>query len=441
MFKNVKRNFLLLAVLSISVSSAMEKTALSNEEAHDSVISLEQAQAFMHAICSKITNLCAYCCKVETAGESFKKCVRCMSLYYCGKECQSKHWKNGHQEQCPIKASQEEKQKAKARILVHIEKCNREHDQIALENNREFIRLILGSGASSAREEPTQMATRIDQIGVIAYEHQLLEEIIAAKKLGNQRLFEVLMTKTVALRMIMGSQYSDCIKNFQRVFFAQAFYPARCAGIILGEVVTPGVAINEPLEVLEWTRARGKKCGDKGYSSPVIDVLELLRRRIMNFLAKAAVEDKANVPALKISVFAGLYELACRIPCIKAEKSSAFVKAVKEDNICNALRCLDFHSIIRSLLKIPQASLHGLPHALIQAHLDAGTFSNLDLSEERGESLYAFIVDSLESSMKNAKFAVTPMSFLKPNAQLALDAFYFFSKTPYTTESEEKEAH
>ena len=30
----------------------------------------------------------------------FKSCSRCKQVYYCSKECQLQHWKNGHKNVC-----------------------------------------------------------------------------------------------------------------------------------------------------------------------------------------------------------------------------------------------------------------------------------------------------------------------------------------------------
>ncbi len=43
---------------------------------------------------------CHTCGKQETCNGEFKRCSRCKKPYYCGKECQMKHWKEGHREEC-----------------------------------------------------------------------------------------------------------------------------------------------------------------------------------------------------------------------------------------------------------------------------------------------------------------------------------------------------
>ncbi len=42
---------------------------------------------------------CANCMK-EAGCSSFKRCVRCLGAWYCGKECQVQHWKAGHKIDC-----------------------------------------------------------------------------------------------------------------------------------------------------------------------------------------------------------------------------------------------------------------------------------------------------------------------------------------------------
>eukprot|EP00984_Skeletonema_dohrnii_P013427 scaffold5570_cov87-Skeletonema_dohrnii-CCMP3373.AAC.3 len=39
-------------------------------------------------------------CRKEAGCSSFKRCVRCLGAWYCGKECQVQHWKAGHKVDC-----------------------------------------------------------------------------------------------------------------------------------------------------------------------------------------------------------------------------------------------------------------------------------------------------------------------------------------------------
>ena len=48
---------------------------------------------------SQVKNHCANCRK-EAGCSSFKRCVRCLGAWYCGKECQVQHWKAGHKIDC-----------------------------------------------------------------------------------------------------------------------------------------------------------------------------------------------------------------------------------------------------------------------------------------------------------------------------------------------------
>jgi len=44
---------------------------------------------------------CANCRRRRVAGnEKFKTCMRCKAVWYCGRDCQVKHWKDGHQVDC-----------------------------------------------------------------------------------------------------------------------------------------------------------------------------------------------------------------------------------------------------------------------------------------------------------------------------------------------------
>eukprot|EP00985_Skeletonema_marinoi_P019784 scaffold11482_cov103-Skeletonema_marinoi.AAC.3 len=49
--------------------------------------------------CEEAKRHCANCMK-ENECASFKRCVRCLGAWYCGKECQVQHWKAGHKIDC-----------------------------------------------------------------------------------------------------------------------------------------------------------------------------------------------------------------------------------------------------------------------------------------------------------------------------------------------------
>mmetsp|Transcript_30523 Transcript_30523/g.51883 ORF Transcript_30523/g.51883 Transcript_30523/m.51883 type:complete len:152 (+) Transcript_30523:852-1307(+) len=54
---------------------------------------------FISMVENEAKSHCANCRK-EAEGSSFKRCVRCLGAWYCGKECQVQHWKAGHKIDC-----------------------------------------------------------------------------------------------------------------------------------------------------------------------------------------------------------------------------------------------------------------------------------------------------------------------------------------------------
>ncbi|KAI8484725.1 hypothetical protein Bbelb_374880 [Branchiostoma belcheri] len=44
--------------------------------------------------------ICGYCRRMPDFGEKFGKCASCRRAHYCSKECQRKHWKDGHKQDC-----------------------------------------------------------------------------------------------------------------------------------------------------------------------------------------------------------------------------------------------------------------------------------------------------------------------------------------------------
>ncbi len=54
---------------------------------------------FISELENHVKSRCANCRK-ETGCSSFKRCVRCLAAWYCGKECQVQHWKAGHKIDC-----------------------------------------------------------------------------------------------------------------------------------------------------------------------------------------------------------------------------------------------------------------------------------------------------------------------------------------------------
>ena len=44
---------------------------------------------------------CTFCGKTPEAGsKELQKCSKCQAVWYCSKECQTKHWKGGHKAMC-----------------------------------------------------------------------------------------------------------------------------------------------------------------------------------------------------------------------------------------------------------------------------------------------------------------------------------------------------
>jgi hypothetical protein len=65
------------------------------------------------------TYICAYPgCNKSHGRETLQRCSRCLSVRYCGKACQKKHWKSGHKKECPKLAKErEERLKANPRAF------------------------------------------------------------------------------------------------------------------------------------------------------------------------------------------------------------------------------------------------------------------------------------------------------------------------------------
>lgn len=56
----------------------------------------EEANRFIREYETKLSKYCS-CCKKEG---DVRACVRCRASWYCGKECQRKHWRDGHKSDC-----------------------------------------------------------------------------------------------------------------------------------------------------------------------------------------------------------------------------------------------------------------------------------------------------------------------------------------------------
>jgi TPR repeat protein len=46
---------------------------------------------------------CSFCSRGCESGLKLKPCSRCKVVFYCGEECQRKHWKEGHKAVCTSK--------------------------------------------------------------------------------------------------------------------------------------------------------------------------------------------------------------------------------------------------------------------------------------------------------------------------------------------------
>ena len=45
-------------------------------------------------------DVCAQCAAKSSIEKPLKACARCGSVFYCGRSCQSAHWKAGHKRSC-----------------------------------------------------------------------------------------------------------------------------------------------------------------------------------------------------------------------------------------------------------------------------------------------------------------------------------------------------
>ena len=51
------------------------------------------------------------CTKAHSSETPLSRCTRCLSVRYCGKACQTKHWKSGHKKDCKRLAREYEEQR------------------------------------------------------------------------------------------------------------------------------------------------------------------------------------------------------------------------------------------------------------------------------------------------------------------------------------------
>lgn len=60
------------------------------------------------------------CLNCQT-NEGIKRCVRCKGAFYCTRECQVKHWKNGHKKMCTVREQEEENEDKIAKLSAENE--------------------------------------------------------------------------------------------------------------------------------------------------------------------------------------------------------------------------------------------------------------------------------------------------------------------------------
>jgi len=53
-----------------------------------------------HVSVTKSAKVCFYCGKLESDDHKLLKCIRCKHVFYCGRNCQSPHWKKSHKSLC-----------------------------------------------------------------------------------------------------------------------------------------------------------------------------------------------------------------------------------------------------------------------------------------------------------------------------------------------------
>ena len=62
--------------------------------------SKSKALEFVEDMENLLKQNCATCHKSADVDVEFKRCSRCKSIWYCSKECQVKHWSDGHKSDC-----------------------------------------------------------------------------------------------------------------------------------------------------------------------------------------------------------------------------------------------------------------------------------------------------------------------------------------------------
>jgi len=62
-------------------------------------------------------NVCAFCSQGPSAQKKLRKCSGCNIMLYCSKQCQTKHWKNGHKKTCSKRGSKKNKKEKTTNMM------------------------------------------------------------------------------------------------------------------------------------------------------------------------------------------------------------------------------------------------------------------------------------------------------------------------------------
>ena len=70
------------------------------KHANDLGITVEE---YENRMSKKKLQHCGYCHVQESSLGQFKQCNQCKVIFYCGRDCQVKHWRSGHKKECTKK--------------------------------------------------------------------------------------------------------------------------------------------------------------------------------------------------------------------------------------------------------------------------------------------------------------------------------------------------
>lgn len=62
-------------------------------------------------------NVCSFC---EEESPDLLKCSRCKEVYYCSRDCQRGHWREGHREDCKDETASSGDKFLKAYSCIHM---------------------------------------------------------------------------------------------------------------------------------------------------------------------------------------------------------------------------------------------------------------------------------------------------------------------------------